>query len=104
MAHLILTYKLKTGVTKEQFEDWVRTTDYPKMRSLSRVSSFRTFRTEGLLLGEGSPAHQYVELFDIPDLDGFASEDMPGALVQSVMGEFMGMVENPQFMIASEIG
>ncbi|MAP95322.1 MAG: REDY-like protein HapK [Ponticaulis sp.] len=103
MAHLILTYTLKKDVTNDQFENWVRTTDYPKMRSLSRVSSFRTFRTEGLLLGEGSPAHQYVEVFDIPDLDGFTSEDMPGGVVQSVMGEFMMFVDNPQFMIASEV-
>lgn len=103
MANLILTYTLKDGVKAEEFENWVRTTDYPKMRSLSRVTSFRTFRTEGLLIGEGAPSHQYVEVFEISDLAGFTSEDMPGDLVQSVMGEFMGWVDNPQFMIASEV-
>jgi len=103
MAQLILLYNLKTGVSRDDFENWVRTVDYPAMRGLERVSSFTTYRTEKLLMGEGAPSVQYVEIFDIPDLDGFASEDMPGETVQSVMGAFMGFAEAPQFIISNEV-
>ncbi len=103
MVQLVLKYKLKTGVTKPDFENWVKTTDYPKMRSLERVKSFRTFRAEKLLIGDGSPSVEYIELFEIPDLEGFTVEDMPGDLVQSVMGEFMWLVEAPEFIIVSEV-
>ncbi len=101
--NLFILYTLKEGVTPEQFEDWVVTTDQPAMRSLARVQSFRTYRAERLLMGEGTPGISYIEAFAIPDLDGFTSEDMAGETVQSVMGGFMGLVEAPQFIVVSEV-
>lgn len=101
--NLFILYTLKEGVTPEQFEDWVRTTDQPAMRSLARVQSFRTYRAERLLMGEGAPGIAYIEAFAIPDLDGFVAEDMGGATVQTVMGGFMGLAEAPQFIVVSEV-
>lgn len=103
MPNLILTYTLKPGVAPDQFEAWVRETDYPAMRGLKRVRSFVTCRTEKLLVGEGEPPVDYVELFAIDDLDGFIAEDMPGQTVQRIMGEFFAHVDNPAFMIVSEV-
>jgi hypothetical protein len=103
MPNLILTYNLKFGVTPADFEAWVKTTDYPNMRGLRRVKAFTTYRTEKLLVGAGNPPVQYVELFEIDDFDGFLAEDMPGKVVQMVMGEFMGLVDNPAFMLVSEV-
>ena len=73
--NLILLYSLKEGVTPADFEAWVRTVDYPEMRGLERVSDFRTYRTEKLLMGDGAPSVQYIEAFAIPDLDGFIADD-----------------------------
>lgn len=103
MAYLILRYKLKPETTVEQFEDWVRNTDQPKMRGLERVASFDTFRVTGLLMGDGVPGQDYFELFEITDMELFTGQDMPGEVVQSVMGEFMGLVESPEFNIAEKI-
>lgn len=103
MAKLFLLYPLKPGVTKETYEAWTRATDYPQMRGLKRVSSFTTNRVRGLLMGEGAVGIDYIEAFDIPDLDGFIAEDMGGAVVQSVMQQFMGYVDNPRFIIADEV-
>jgi hypothetical protein len=103
MATLFLTYKLKPGTAPEDFENWIRNTDYPAMRGLRRVASYVNYRATGLLLGEGSPSVDHVEVFDIPDLAGFVAEDMPGGVVQAVMGEFMGLVDNPEFIIAEAV-
>ncbi|MEI9851745.1 MAG: hypothetical protein WDN24_13870 [Sphingomonas sp.] len=103
MAKVILTYNLKPGETREAFEAWVRGTDYPAMRGLSRVAAFANHRVRGFLIGEGTPAMDYIEIFDIPDLDGFTSQDMPGAVVQAIMGDFMGKVDDPQFIVADEV-
>ena len=103
IPNLFILYTLKDGVTPEQFETWVRTTDQPAMRGLARVQSFRTYRAERLLMGEGAPGVAYIEAFAIPDLDGFTAEDMGGETVQKVMGEFMGFVEAPQFIVVSEV-
>lgn len=103
MATLFLTYKLKAGVTPEDYENWIRNTDYPAMRGLRRVASYVNYRATGLLMGEGKPSADYIEVFDIPDLAGFTSEDMPGGVVQAVMGAFMGYVENPEFIVAEAV-
>lgn len=103
MKQIIIIYNLRSDVTSEKFEDWVRTVDQPTMRGLKRVSRFQTYRTEALLMGEGKPSVQYIEIFDITDLDGFAGEDMPSDVVQMVMGAFMGLTENAEFIIASEV-
>lgn len=103
MAKIILTYRLKSGVTPEDFESWVRSTDYPAMRGLSRVSSFANHRVTGLLMGEGEPGMDYIEIFDVPDLDGFVTQDMPGGVVQAIMGEFMSKVDDPKFILADEV-
>lgn len=103
MATVFLTYKLKPGTAPEDYEAWIRSVDYPGMRGLTRVSSFVTHRVTGLLMGEGTPSVDYIEVFDIPDLAGFAGEDMPGAVVQKIMGEFMGFVDNPEFIVAEPV-
>ncbi|MCW3837926.1 hypothetical protein ACFQ1E_18200 [Sphingomonas canadensis] len=103
MAKVILTYNLKPGVTADEFEAWVRSTDYPAMRGLTRVAAFANHRVRGFLIGEGKPAMDYIEIFDIADLDGFTSQDMPGPVVQDIMGQFMSKVDDAQFLIADEI-
>jgi len=103
MAQIILLYKLQDGVSKADFHEWIRTVDYPAMRGLASVESFKTYETQQLLMGEGSPSVQYVEVFDINDMAAFTGSDMPGETVQSVMGQFMGFAEAPEFIIAEEV-
>ena len=100
---LIILYSLKDGVKRDDFHNWVRTVDYPAMRGLARVESFKTFESKKLLMGEGAPSVGYVEVFDVPDLDGFMAEDLGGDIVQGIMGQFMGFAEAPEFIISEEI-
>ncbi|NHK27957.1 REDY-like protein HapK [Parvularcula flava] len=103
MTRIIIMYKLKDGVSKDDFEAWVRETDYPTMRGLTRVSSFHTHRADSLLIGKGKPSVDYVEIFEINDMVGFASEDLPGETVQEIMGQFMGFADEPEFIIAETV-
>ena len=103
MSAIILTYRLKEGVSPADFEAWVKETDQPAMRGLERVKAFDTFRITGPLMGEGVPSVHYVELFHVPDLPGFLGEDMGGAVVQEIMGQFMGFADAPEFMVAEKL-
>lgn len=103
MAQIIIKYKLKADVTPEQYEQWTLNRDYPTMRGLARVKRFTNHRIVRNLLSDAPPSVQYVEFFDIPDLDGFLSEDMAGSVVQTIMGEFMQYVDNPEFLVAEEV-
>ena len=38
MATVFLTYKLKPETAREDYEAWIRATDYPAMRGLRRVA------------------------------------------------------------------
>jgi hypothetical protein len=103
MSALILRYRLNDSVTPADFERWVSETDHPVMRGLRRVKRFETYRVIGLLMGAGQPSADYVEIFELDDLPGFTSEDMPGETVQSVMGSFMGFADAPEFLITEAI-
>ncbi|WP_088310982.1 REDY-like protein HapK [Novosphingobium sp. B 225] len=103
MATIILKYRLKHGVSRDEFETWVKTTDHPVMRGLSSVAAFDTYRVTGLLMGEGAPSVEYVELFDIADLAAFTGTDMPGDTVQGIMGQFMGFADAPEFLLADKL-
>jgi len=100
---LIILYNLKDGVSRDDFHTWIRTIDYPTMRGLARVDSFKTYMTKELLMGDGSPSVGYVEIFDIPDLGGFIAEDLGGDTVQGIMGQFMGFADAPEFIICEEV-
>ena len=103
MAAIIITYRLKPGVTPADFESWVKNTDQPAMRGIERIKSFETYRITGPLMGEGEPSVHYVEVFDVPDIEGFTGEDMAGPTVQAVIGEFMGFAENPEMLLAEKV-
>ncbi len=103
MAHIIVTYHLKAGVTQEEYLTWVRSVDYPAMRGLTRVASYVNHHVDKRLMGDGPLPFSYLELFDVPDLDGFLANDMGGSVVQMIMGDFMSKVDNPDFLIASAI-
>jgi REDY-like protein HapK len=103
MANLILLYKLKDGIDRATFEKWVLTTDYPTMRGLKRVASYANHRVVSSLMGGVAPSVDYIEIFDIPDLAGFMKEDMGSAVVQGIMGQFMGFAATPEFLIVDEM-
>jgi hypothetical protein len=103
MKAIILLYKLKTGITRDDFETWVREQDYPAMRALQSVERFTSYRLEKLLMGDGTPSQQYVEVFELNSLENFIGEDMPGEIVQQIMGQFMGFAEAPEFIIAEAV-
>ncbi len=103
MAQIVIMYKLQSGVTQDQFHNWVRTVDYPAMRALARVDDFRTYRCDRHLMDAEAPSVDYVEVFQISDLDGFLGEDMAGETVQKIMGEFMGFAAAPEFIICEEV-
>jgi hypothetical protein len=104
MMHIIILYKLKEGIARADFHDWVRRVDYPAMRALTSVDRFKTFAAQKLLMGEGAPSVEYIEVFELSDFEGFVTEDLPGETVQNIMGQFTGFVDTPEFIVCEEIG
>ena len=102
--NIIILYTLKEGVARTDFHDWVRRVDYPAMRALKSVDRFTTYAAQKRLMGEGTPSVEYIEVFELSDFEGFMAEDLPGEIVQNVMGQFMGFAKTPEFIVCEEIG
>ena len=103
MAAIILKYKLNPGVSPADFAAWVAGTDHPAMRGLASVKRFETYKVTGLLMGEGTPSCDYVEVFEMNDIAAFTGTDMAGETVQAIMGQFMGFAAEPEFLLAEAV-
>jgi hypothetical protein len=103
MAHVFVSYRLKPGVTREQYETWSRSTDVPALRSVARVKSIAVYRIEEKLLAEGTPTYQYIELLDVPDLPGFMAKDIPRPVMSDILAQFAGLTDNVEIVSATQL-
>jgi len=104
MAHILILYRLKDGVTREDFEHWLRASSGPTLRGIKRLSDFSIYRAEKRLMDSGAPSVDYIELFDIPDIAGFVAEDIPGEALRKDMEEFRGFAQSPEYLLVTQVG
>ena len=87
MTKVLVQYRLKENTSARDFETWLTTRDSPALRGLPSAVGYTNHRVRGLLMGDRGPDCDYVEMFDIPDFDGFTKQGMPGEVVQAVIGD-----------------
>lgn len=66
--------KLHDHVSADDYEEWVRTVDYPTARSLPSIREYTVVRTNGLLEGDGPAPYQYIERVLITDLEAYQQD------------------------------
>ena len=103
MAHVLILYKLKPGVAREDFEQWLKTSNAPILRAIKRLKDFTVYRVEKRVMEAGEPSIDYAELFDIPDIAGFVSEDIPSPAVRKNIEEFRGFAQSPEYLLATPV-
>jgi hypothetical protein len=103
MAHVLILYKLKPGVTREDFEGWLRTNNSTALHGIKRLKDFAVYRVEKRVLSPGEASADYFDLYDIPDIAGFVSEDIPSAAVRKDMEEFQGFAQSPEYLLATQV-
>ena len=103
MARLIVLFNLKPGLTAADYERWALETDLPTARRLPSIDAFGLSRSTGLLMGEGQPPYQYVEVIDINDMDQFWT-DLSTDAMQAIAAKFQEMTDNPVFMLTDPLG
>lgn len=67
-----VTFRLKPGVTPEQYEAWFRTVNVPAVAGLRSISSYRVWRTTGA--AEGEPPYDYLEEMELDSRQEFDRE------------------------------
>lgn len=102
MQTVIVLFNLKSGVSREEFETWARTSDIPLVSALPSMQAFDVLRASGLLIGEGKSPYEYIEIMRIPDMEAFG-KDLADPAVQAGAAQFQQYADNPLFILAGAI-
>jgi hypothetical protein len=63
--------RLREGVDREAYEDWIRRVDYPIATAHGAITNYTVTRIDGTLSGEGTSSFDYLEVIDITDLEAY---------------------------------
>lgn len=99
---IIVLFNLRDGVDPEAYEDWARGSDIPTVRALPSIAKFDVAAATGLLMGDGTPPYQYVEIIDVADMDRFGS-DVATDTMQKIAAEFQTFADNPVFVTTRDV-
>jgi hypothetical protein len=92
VAHILILYKLKDGVTRQDFEHWLENSSAPALRGIKRIKSVQVYRAEKRVMSSGAPSVDYVELFDIPS-----------PALRKDMEEFQGFAQSPEYLVTTAL-
>ena len=99
---IVVLFNLKPGASREDYENWAKTTDIPTVNALGSVRGFSVIRTTGLLGTDDPAPYDYVELLHVEDMDKLG-EDISTETMQRVAAEFQEFADSPQFMLTEPI-
>ena len=102
MNTVIVLFNLKPGASVADYEQWAREHDLPTDNGLASLDSFEVLRAKGLLVGEGKPPYEYIEIMRVPDMAAFAA-DLSSPAVQAGAAQFQQFADNPMFILAESI-
>jgi len=102
MKTVIVLFSLKPGASREDYERWARDRDLPTVNALPSVSQFEVLKSAGLLLGEGRPPYEYIELIRVADMEAFGG-DMASPAIQQGAAEFQAFADNPLFILCEAL-
>ena len=66
-----VTFRLKPGLTREEYEEWFRRENVPAVRKMRSIKSYRVWRVVGAM--EGEPP-EFLEEMEIDDRASFEQE------------------------------
>ena len=102
MNTVIVLFNLKTGASPDDYERWARERDLPTVNALASVDGFEVLRCSGLLIGEGKPPYEYVEIIRVPDMAAFGA-DLGAPAVQEGAAQFQQFADNPVFILTQSV-
>ena len=94
-------FRLKPGVTPEEYEAWFRETNVPAVRKLRSITSYRTWRVSGVM--EGEPGFAFLEEMELADRDAFEAEIESAADMQAMLEGWYARVAEPLIVYADEV-
>lgn len=91
-SRIIALFNLKPGVSPADYEAWAKSKDLPTVNGLASIAGFEVFRSTGLLMGDGKPPYDYIEIIDVADFDQFGA-DVATPTMQTIAAEFAAVAD-----------
>ena len=102
MTTLVVLFNLKDQTQLKSYEKWAKESDIPTAGNLPSVDKFEVLKSQGLLMGEGEPPYQYIEILRINDMEQLG-KDVQTETMQKVASQFQGFADNPTFIITENL-
>ncbi|OFA29880.1 REDY-like protein HapK [Glaciecola punicea] len=102
MTTIVVLFNLKASADVSAYQDWAKQIDIPTASGLPSVDVFEVLKSEGLLMSEGKPPYQYIEILKVNDMEQFG-KDAGSEVMQKVAAQFQEFADNPLFIMTSKL-
>jgi hypothetical protein len=86
--------KLRNGIAPEDYERWVRDTDYPIARRDPSIHRYEVTRVEGTLSDE-SASVDYLEVLEVTDIEAYRNA-IETPEFKALLGEWSEFIESSE--------
>ena len=95
--------RLRPGVSAEAYESFVQRVDYPAVKRIPSIRSYRSHRVVGSPLDKGQPPYDFVDVVDVVDLQAYLRDLKEHPAVEEVHSQSAQIVEVVHCLIADPI-
>jgi hypothetical protein len=95
--------RLKPGVTAEAYEEFVRRVDYPAVKRIASIRSYRSARVEGTIPSGGALPFDFIDVTEVDDLAAYLRDLESHPAVLEVHSQSPDLVEVVHCIIAGPV-
>jgi hypothetical protein len=94
-------FRLKAGVTPEQYEQWFREVNVPAALTVKTSRNYRVWRVSSAM--EGEPAFEYLEEMEIDDQAAFEAELESSETMGGMLEQWYARIADQVIVFADEV-
>lgn len=95
--------RLKPGVTAEDYQAFVRKVDYPAVKRIASIRSYRSTHVVGSVPPESTPPYDFIDVTEVDDLDAYLRDLESHPAVEEVHSQSAAMVEVVHCIVAEAV-
>ena len=96
-----VTFRLREGVTPEQYEEWFRAENVPAVRAMRSISGYRVWRAIEAMDGEAP--YDFIEEMEFADRGAFDSEVESLPEMDAMLEGWLARVTDQAIVYAVEV-
>ena len=94
-------FRLKPGLTPEQYEQWFRKENVPAALSVETSRAYRVWRVSGVM--EGEPGFEYLEEMEVDDRAAFEAEIESSEAMAAMLKGWYARIVDQVIVFADEV-